>query len=107
MRAKPTKRASDPDLRATAVNQLENIESLINSDGEITIGSIASVPCAATASDPHQCLAMLVRRRGESLLELLQRLDAAIASAYSEERFIDEINPPSPPPSKPAPKSGR
>jgi hypothetical protein len=107
MRAKPTKRASAPDSLATAVNQLENIESLINGDGEITIGSIASVPCAATASDTHQCLAMLVRRRGESLLELLQRLDAAIASAYNQERFIDEINPPSAPPSKPAPKSRR
>ena len=39
--------------------------------------------------------------------ELLQRLDAAIASAYNEERFIDEINPPSAPPSKPDPKSRR
>lgn len=107
MRAKPTKRASDRTLPANAMNELENIESLINGDGEITIGSIASVPCAATASDPHQSLAMLVRRRGESLLELMQRLDAAIASAYNEERFIDEINPPPAPPTKPVPRSRR
>ena len=107
MRAKPTKRASEPDAPASGVNPLENIESLINGDGEITIGSIASVPCAATASDPHQCLAMLVRRRGESLLDLLQRLDTAIASAYNEERFIDEINPPPAPPTQPPPKSRR
>ena len=107
MRAKPMKRASVQASPANTMRELDNIESLINGDGEITIGSIASVPCAATASDPHQCLAMLVRRRGESLLELLQRLDAAIASAYNEERFIDEINPPSAPPSKPAPNSRR
>ena len=39
IRAKPTKRASAPDSLETAVNQLEDTESLINNDGEITIGS--------------------------------------------------------------------
>jgi predicted RNase H-like HicB family nuclease len=35
---------------------------------------------------------MLVRRDGETLDELLQRLDAAIADAYENDRFADEIN---------------
>ena len=39
---------------------------------------------------------MLVRRDGETLDELLQRLDAAIADAYENERFADEINRPQP-----------
>jgi hypothetical protein len=37
---------------------------------------------------------MLVRRKGESLDALLQRLDTAIADAYENERFIDEVNAP-------------
>jgi hypothetical protein len=71
---------------------LPNIEFLIDGDGEITIGSIASIPCAATASDDHQSFAMLVRREDESLEQLLIRLDRAIAMAVEDEIFIDEIN---------------
>jgi hypothetical protein len=75
----------------------ENIEALIDGEGDITIGSVASIPCVATAADHHQCLAMLVRRPGESLQDLLQRLDSAIASAYEEENYIDEVNAPAAP----------
>jgi hypothetical protein len=39
---------------------------------------------------------MLVRRKGESLLQLLTRLDAAIAKAYEENICVDEVNPPDP-----------
>ena len=44
------------------------------------------------ASDDHSTLAMLQRRKGETLLQLLTRLDQAIAKAYNEEVFTDEIN---------------
>jgi hypothetical protein len=71
---------------------LPNIEFLIDGDGEITIGGIASIPCAATASDDHQSFAMLVRRDDESLGQLLIRLDRAIEMAVEDEIFIDEIN---------------
>jgi hypothetical protein len=37
---------------------------------------------------------MLVRRKGETLVQLLTRLDLAIAKAYNEGTFTDEINPP-------------
>ena len=36
---------------------------------------------------------MLKRRKGESLTELLSRLDRAIAYAHTEDIFTDEINP--------------
>ena len=71
---------------------MPNIEFLIDGNGEITIGAIASIPCAATAADEDQCLAMLVRRDGETLGQLLARLDRAIEIAAEEEIFIDEIN---------------
>ncbi len=35
---------------------------------------------------------MLVRREGETLEQLLMRLEAAIEKALEEEIFIDEIN---------------
>ena len=37
-------------------------------------------------------LAALVGRRGESLPDLLDRLEAAVAKAYDEEIYTDEIN---------------
>jgi len=37
---------------------------------------------------------MLVRHRGETLGQLLTRLDRAIGKAINEDIFTDEINPP-------------
>jgi len=74
--------------------QLPNIAELIK-DGEITVGMLDPVGCVATASDRDSALAMLVRRKGETLAQLLIRLDLAIAKAYNEDVFTDEINPPS------------
>ncbi len=71
---------------------LPNIADLI-SDGEITVGVLRPVGCVATASDGHNCLAMLVRRRGETLAQLLTRLDQAIDKALTEDIYTDEINP--------------
>jgi hypothetical protein len=82
-----------------------NIEFLIDGKGDITIGAVGPIHCAATAADEDQCLAVLVRRPGESLSELLQRLDAAIADAYENNVFVDEINAPLPRGSKPSRKS--
>jgi hypothetical protein len=74
---------------------MKNIEALIEDGGEITVGAIGSVECAATAADGHNALAMLVRRDGETLNALLKRLDRAIARYYDTGESTDEINPPS------------
>jgi len=94
--ARPTRtRARAAPGRVTAAAEaLKNIAELIDNGGQISIGQIAPIPCAAIANDDHTCLAMLQRRQGESLRDLLIRLDSAIGTAWSEERFIDEINPP-------------
>jgi hypothetical protein len=81
----------------------ENIEFLIDGNGDITVGAIGPIRCAATAADEDQCLAMLVRRSGESLMDLLQRLDAAIGDAYENNIYIDEVN--APPRAKPPGRS--
>jgi hypothetical protein len=71
---------------------LPNIEFLIDGNGEITIGEVGPIACAATATTEHQSLATLVRRDEETLEQLLMRLETAIGKAYEEEIFIDEIN---------------
>lgn len=72
---------------------LENIDFLIVSDGEITLGCVGPIRCAAIATDEHNTLAMLVRGPDESLMALLERLDAAIEDAMERDVFVDEINP--------------
>ena len=72
-----------------------NIEWIIANHGSITIGDVgANVGCVAAAADHHMCYAMLAQRDGESLLELMSRLDRAIATASETSVTIDEINPP-------------
>jgi hypothetical protein len=76
-------------------SELKNIAALIDSGGEITLGHLDAIgKCVATATDDSQCLAMLVRRKRESLDALLRRLDAAVADAYENDCFADEINAP-------------
>ncbi len=70
----------------------KNIEALIEDGGEITLGALPPHECAATAADGNNCLAMLVRREGESLNVLLKRLDKAIGLAWSNDMCIDEVN---------------
>jgi len=74
---------------------VKNIEALIDDGGDITVGPIGPIECAATAADGHNALAMLVRRDGETLNALLNRLDKAIARFYETGKTTDEINPPS------------
>jgi hypothetical protein len=85
-----------PSSGATSLPDLPNIEQLIDGEGQITIGAIHPLRCVAIANDGHNSLAMLVRRDGETLTQLLIRLDAAIAKAYDEEKFTDEVNVPPP-----------
>ncbi len=74
--------------------RFKNIELLIAGRGNITIGAMGPVECAATAADEDICYAMLVRHDGESLLELLSRLDRSIAEAADNNMPIDEVNSP-------------
>ena len=74
------------------MENLKNIVFLVNGHGTITLGRERSVRCAATAFDTDQNLARLVRREGESLMELLRRLDAAIEDANERHIFADEVS---------------
>jgi hypothetical protein len=90
-----------PDVRKPGGRNgstFDNIEWIIANHGSITVGGIgaigANVGCIAAAADRHLCCAMLAQRDRESPLELMRRLDRAIASAAKTSVTIDEINPP-------------
>ena len=75
--------------------ELPYIEETIEHGG-ITIGVVPPLTeCIAVAHEGRHTLAMLKRQKGESLAQLLSRLDLAIARAHTEEIFTDEINTPS------------
>ena len=70
----------------------KNVDSLIRSDGELTLGRVGPVACAAIAADGSQMLVALVRRPRESFEQLLDRLDAALGKCWDDDVRIDEIN---------------
>ena len=68
------------------------LQDFVEYDGQLSIGRIGPIACAAVASDEAQMYVALVRRNSESLTELLTRLDMALANALNNEIYIDEIN---------------
>jgi hypothetical protein len=76
------------------LSDLPYINELIELGG-ITIGIIPPVgECVAVAHEGRNTLAMLKRRKGESLAQLLSRLDLAIGRAQTDDIFTDDVNPP-------------
>jgi hypothetical protein len=78
----------------SSLPELPYIEETIEHGG-ISIGTILPLKeCIAVAHEGRNTLAMLKRRKGETLTQLLSRLDLAIARAQIDDIFTDEINPP-------------
>ena len=98
-RRKTTRPTSRSGRRVTSTpsnadNRWPNLQELIDNDGSISVGRIPGQSrAAAIANDEYATYAMLVRRDGESLIDLMNRLDLAVASAFETETGIDEINP--------------
>lgn len=101
-RRKPASRHTRGSLNEGAVTNLPTsslpdlpyINEIIEQGG-ISIGIISPVSdCVAVAHEGRNTLAMLVRRKGETLLQLLARLDFAIARAQTDDVFTDEVNSP-------------
>jgi hypothetical protein len=82
---------SNNNTPSTPAARWQNITSLVANAGHVTIGHIAHIECAAIAADEHTVFATVVRREGESVAELLQRLDEAIGRALYEGVFTNEV----------------
>jgi hypothetical protein len=88
LRPKPIVRPRTHNLDQT----LPYIAELMH-NGQITLGNVPRVGCVAVAHDGRQTVSMLLRREGETVTQLLTRLDLAIAKAFTEGTCTDEVNP--------------
>ena len=88
------RRPSGPKPRRLKKTPLPNIEWLLTEQGSFTVQELQGLGCIAAAADQDGSYAMLVRRDQESILELINRLDAAIARAAENNVVVDEVNPP-------------
>jgi len=94
-RRKPTTRHTRGSLNETAASSLSDLPYVneIIELGGISIGIVPPLTeCVAIAHEGKNTLAMLVRRKGETLTQLLTRLDLAIGRAQTEDVFTDEVN---------------
>jgi hypothetical protein len=101
-RARKPTTAAPRGVSASAVPAAEpclpNLEAFVlHGEGQISIGAIRPIACAAIANDEHDMLAALVRRPDETLAQLLERLDRALQRALDDNIRTDEINPPASP----------
>ncbi len=67
-----------------------NITALLADTGHITIGHVAHIEGVAIAANVHTVFATVVRREGESVEQLLQRLDEAIGRAVRDGVYTNE-----------------
>ncbi|HTV97698.1 MAG TPA: hypothetical protein VME42_16980 [Steroidobacteraceae bacterium] len=91
------RRRTPPAPKRGASTPWPTIEEFLDSEeGDITLGAIndASLGYTAVASDGHDMLVALVRKRGETLHQLLDRLERALGPALEDGIHVDEINEP-------------
>jgi len=80
--------------KSTRVAALDNIQSFLdNTRGQITIGEIPPIQRAALAAQGKKARVALVARDGETIAQLLERLDTALGKAMAEDTVIDEVLP--------------
>jgi hypothetical protein len=72
----------------------ENIQAFLDdSRGQITIGEIPPIRSAALAAEGKKVRVALVRRDGETVAELLLRLEAALGKTSADKTVVDEVLP--------------
>jgi hypothetical protein len=98
MERRPKPAVDNPDrcVSPQAVNQDATLPYLTRfiEYGKITIGAMEPVGGVAIASEGRRTYVMLRRHGGETLDQLMIRLDHAIAKVVLEGTFTDEINAP-------------
>jgi hypothetical protein len=80
--------------KPSPTSDLGNIQSFLdNTRGQITIGEIPPIRRAALAAQGKKARVALVSQEGETIAQLLQRLDTALGKAMAEDTVIDEVLP--------------
>src|ERR1039457_5801095 len=89
------RRRASSTRKSAASTPWPTIEEFLDAEqGTISLGAIndASLGYTAIASDEHNMLVALVRNRGETLHQLLDRLEKALGPALEDQIYVDEIN---------------
>ena len=78
--------------RATA--SLGHLQAFLDDTrGQITLGEIPPIRRAALAAQGKKVRVALVGRDGETIAQLLERLDRALGKAKADDAVIDEVLP--------------
>jgi hypothetical protein len=89
------RRQASSTRKSGASTPWPTIEEFLDAEqGTICLGAInhSSLCHTAVASDEQNMLVALVRSRGETLHQLLDRLEQALGPALEEQIYVDEIN---------------
>ena len=79
---------------AALTTQLSHLQSFLdNTPGQITIGEIPPIRRAVLAAVGKKARVALLAGDGETVAQLLERLDAALGRAMAENTVIDEVLP--------------
>jgi hypothetical protein len=73
---------------------MPNIRALIESGGQIMLGTVKPITNAGVAHDGQKTLVMLRKKKGELVTDLLEGLDNATATARASGQRVDEITKP-------------
>jgi hypothetical protein len=66
---------------------------VMSAGGQVTLGAVPPIRCAAIAHDGEHTRVALKRQNGENLMRLLLRFDEALVRALDHNAVVDEINP--------------
>lgn len=80
-----------PQRRTASLPHLQAF--LDDTRGQITLGEIPPIRRAALAAQGKKVRVALVGRDGETVAQLLERLDSALGKAMAEDAVIDEVLP--------------
>ena len=79
---------------SSSIAPLGHLQSFLDDTrGQITIGEIPPIRRAALAAQGKRARVALVGRDGETIAQLLERLDTALGKAMAEDAVIDEVLP--------------
>ena len=92
-RSRPGKSMPAARTTRTSTAPFPTLQAFIDDGGHIDIGRIRPIDCVAIANDERTMYVALQRRRGETLMELLSRLDTSLKHCLDNDEFVDEINP--------------
>ena len=90
MLLRPPRVTYTPRSMPTAAPRLPHLEDLLKQGGSYLIGDTKSIQGVAIASDPGCVYAALMRRKGETLDALHERLDRIVGQVMREE--IEPVN---------------